>query len=114
MIMVIILLLTVRRTSGNKERVCSNGQYVSELAEQPKNCRNRAWLLVWATTVASRGNRLPRLVGPLALTLLFYYNLYLEQLVHCYALKIRKTHIPVYPVTHIIQNDILQNDNQLL
>ena len=44
--MVIILLVTVRRASGNKMKDCSTGQYVSELAEQPKYCRNRAWLLV--------------------------------------------------------------------
>ena len=30
-IMVIILLVTPRRASGNKVRDCSNGQYVSEL-----------------------------------------------------------------------------------
>ena len=33
---IFILLITVRRESGNKVRDCSNGQYVSELAEQPK------------------------------------------------------------------------------
>ena len=31
--MVIISLVTVRRLSANNERDCSNGQYVSELAE---------------------------------------------------------------------------------
>ena len=37
------------RTSGNNVRDCSNGQYVSELAEQPKCCSNSARLLIPVT-----------------------------------------------------------------